>query len=145
MEEKEKKTGGRFETARLVLGILSMVLFLLVAFQSCAAGLGNALSDNGELSGTFGFFVAFNLLASGIIAVGARKSGSLVPWIIAAVPLWLNYFYAKVFGGSFGDLKIWGFVSFAIGVFYLFSAVRTKKGYIIVGVISAVFLAAALI
>ena len=36
------------KTAKLVIGIISMVLFVLVAFQSCAAGLGNALADNGE-------------------------------------------------------------------------------------------------
>ena len=35
------------KTAKLVIGIISMVLFVLVAFQSCAAGLGNALADNG--------------------------------------------------------------------------------------------------
>ena len=28
------------KTAKLVIGIISMVLFVLVAFQSCAAGLG---------------------------------------------------------------------------------------------------------
>ena len=42
------------KTAKLVIGIISMVLFVLVAFQSCAAGLGNALADNGEVSGTSG-------------------------------------------------------------------------------------------
>lgn len=135
----------RWVTAKLILGIISMVLFALVAFQSCAAGLGNALSNNGEVSGSFGFLVALNLLISGIIAVAARKSVKKLPWIITAVLQWLNYFYAKIFSGSYKDLVVWGFLSFAFGVFYLFSAVRTKKGYIIVGVISAVYLAIALI
>ena len=35
---------------KLVSGILSMVLFILVAFQSCAAGVSNALENNGEVS-----------------------------------------------------------------------------------------------
>ena len=143
-EEKQKLTP-KWVTAKLILGIISMVLFVLVAFQSCAAGLGNALSNNGEASGSFGFLVALNLLITGIIAVAARKSVKKLPWIIAAVLLWLNYFYAKIFGGSYSDLVVWGFLSFALGVFYLFSAVRTKKGYIIVGVISVVYLAIALI
>lgn len=143
-EEKQELTP-KWVTAKLILGIISMVLFVLVAFQSCAAGLGNALSNNGEASGSFGFLVALNLLITGIIAVAARKSVKKLPWIIAAVLLWLNYFYAKIFGGSYGDLVVWGFLSFALGVFYLFSAVRTKKGYIIVGVISALYLAIALI
>ena len=36
------------KTAKLVTGILSIVLCVFVTFQSCAAGLVNALEDNGE-------------------------------------------------------------------------------------------------
>lgn len=135
----------KWVTAKLILGIISMVLFALVAFQSCAAGLSNILADKGEASGSFGFLVALNLLITGIMAVAARKSTRKIPWIIAAILLWLNYFYAKIFGGSYTDLVIWGFISFMIGVFYLLSSVRTKKGYIIVLLISAIYLAIALI
>ena len=135
----------KWVTAKLVIGIISMVLFVLVAFQSCAAGLGNAMSNNGESSGTFGFLVAFNLLVTGIIAVAARKSTKKTPWIICTVLLWLNYFYAKMFGGSYSDLVVWGFISYAFGVFYLFSTMRTKKEYIISAIISAVYLLIALI
>jgi len=135
----------RFVTAKLIIGIISMVLFVIVAFQSCVAGLGNIFVDNGESSGAFGILVALNLLITGIIAVAARKSVSKVPWIIAAILLWLNYLFAKLFSGSYKDLVIWGFISFAIGVFYLFSSVRTAKGYIIVGIISVVYLVIALI
>lgn len=135
----------KWVTAKLVLGILSMVLFIVVTFQSCAAGLGNALSNNGEASGAFGFLVAINLLVSGIIAVAARKSVKKTPMIIAAILLWLNYFFAKMFGGSFSDLTVWGFLSFAFGVVYLFSAMRSKKQNIIVAVISVIYLAIALI
>ena len=144
-EEEKQEIKPKWVTAKLILGIISMVLFVLVAFQSCAAGVGNALSNNGEASGSFGFLVALNLLFTGIIAVAARKSVKKMPWIIATVLLWLNYFFAKMFGGSYSDLVIWGFLSFAIGVFYLFSAVRSKKGYIIVSVISAFYLIIALI
>ena len=37
------------KTWKLVSGILSIVLFVLVTFQSCAAGLSNALQENGEI------------------------------------------------------------------------------------------------
>ena len=57
------------KTAKLVIGIISMVLFVLVAFQSCAAGLGNALADNGEVSGTSGMLLAFCMLIAGIVGV----------------------------------------------------------------------------
>ena len=62
------------KTAKLVIGIISMVLFVLVAFQSCAAGLGNALADNGEVSGTSGMLLAFCMLIAGIVGVATRKS-----------------------------------------------------------------------
>ena len=35
------------KTAKLVVGILSIVLFVLVGMQSCVAGLGNTVSNNG--------------------------------------------------------------------------------------------------
>lgn len=38
------------KTSKLVVGIISIVLSILVAFQSCAAGLSNALESNGEVS-----------------------------------------------------------------------------------------------
>ena len=60
------------KTAKLVIGIISMVLFVLVAFQSCAAGLGNALADNGEVSGTSGMLLAFCMLIAGIVGVATR-------------------------------------------------------------------------
>ena len=54
---------------KLVSGILSMVLFILVAFQSCAAGVSNALENNGEVSGSAGLIVAVLMLAGGIVSV----------------------------------------------------------------------------
>ena len=49
---------------KLVSGILSIVLFVFVAFQSCAAGLANSLSENGEVSGSAGIIVAVFMLES---------------------------------------------------------------------------------
>ena len=48
-------------------------------------------------------------------------------------------FFAKTFGGSYGDLIIWGIVSFLLGMFYLLSSVRTVKGYIVVIVLAGLF------
>ena len=53
---------------KLIAGILSIVFFVFVTFQSCAAGVANALSDNGEVSGTAGLIVAFFMLAGGIVS-----------------------------------------------------------------------------
>ena len=40
------------KTTKLVLGILSIRIFVFVLFQSSAAGMANALAANGEVSGT---------------------------------------------------------------------------------------------
>lgn len=92
---------------KLVSGILSMILFVLVAFQSCAAGLSNALEENGEVSGSAGIIVAVFMLAGGIVSVATRKSkgkGGNIALIIlfglAALIGFANY-------GSYSDLAIW--------------------------------------
>ena len=44
---------------RLISGILSMVSFLIITFQSCATGVVNVLEDNNhDTSDVAGFFVA---------------------------------------------------------------------------------------
>ena len=62
------------KTWKLVSGILSVILFALVAFQSCAAGMSNALEENGEVSGSAGIIVAVLLLTGGIVSIATRKS-----------------------------------------------------------------------
>ena len=92
---------------KLVSGILSMILFVLVAFQSCAARVSNALEANGEVSGSAGIIVAILMLAGGIVSVVTRKSekkGGNIALIIlfglAALIGFTNY-------GSYSDLAIW--------------------------------------
>lgn len=94
------------KTWKLVSGILSIVLFCLVSFQSCAAGLGNALSDNGEVSGTAGMFVAVMLLAGGIVSIVSRSGGKGLD--IALVVLYaLGALAGFASAGSYADLNIW--------------------------------------
>jgi Ca2+/Na+ antiporter len=92
---------------KLVSGILSIILFVLVIFQSCAAGLSNALEENGEVSGSAGVIVAIMLLAGGIVSIVTRKSekkGGNIALIIlfglGAIIGFSNY-------GSYSDLAIW--------------------------------------
>ena len=94
------------KTWKLVSGILSIILFVFVAFQSCAAGVGNALAENGESGGSAGIIVAVMLLAGGIVSICARKGGRglnialIVIFGIAAVT-------GFTMAGSFADLNIW--------------------------------------
>ena len=61
------------KTWKLVSGILSIVLSIFVMFQSSAAGLLNALDGSKESSGTAGLFVAFLMIAGGIVSIVVRN------------------------------------------------------------------------
>ena len=66
------------KTWKLVSGIISIVLFAFVMFQSCAAGISNSLAENGE-SGNIALIVLFAL-------------GALCGFTMA---------------GSYADLNVW--------------------------------------
>ncbi len=95
------------KTWKLVSGILSMILFVIVTFQSCAAGVANSLEENGETSGSAGVLVAILMLAGGIVSVATRnaeKKGGNIALIVLfglAALVGFNGF------GSFSDLAIW--------------------------------------
>ena len=61
------------KTAKLVIGIVSIVLFVFIAFQSCAAGMSNALEANGEMSGTAGLLTGILMMTAGIIGIATRN------------------------------------------------------------------------
>ena len=75
------------KTTKLVLGIISIVLCVFVLFQSCAAGIGNALSENGESSGSAGAILAICLLVAGIVGIATRngKAGGANPMSLATL------------------------------------------------------------
>ena len=92
---------------KLVSGILSIILFAVVMFQSCAAGVVNALEDNGGISGSVGVIVGILMLAGGIVSIATRnKTGK--GHDIALIVL---FGLAAVFGfagyGNYSDLVIW--------------------------------------
>jgi Ca2+/Na+ antiporter len=91
---------------KLVSGILSIVLSVLVLFQSCAAGLSNTLSENGEIGGSAGLIVAILLLAGGITSIATRKGGkggSIALIVLFAIAALVGFTCA----GSYSDLLIW--------------------------------------
>jgi hypothetical protein len=69
------------KVAKLVIGIISIVLTLVIFFQSCAASIGDALMEEGGTSGASGILVAILMLVAGIVAIAARNSrgGSIAP------------------------------------------------------------------
>lgn len=108
---------------KLVAGILSIIFFAIVIFQSCAAGVVNTLEDNGDVSGTAGFLVAILMLAGGIVSITTRgvkgKGGNIaliVLFVLAALIGFTNY-------GKFSDLVIWSgwcLINAAVAVLAIF-------------------------
>lgn len=94
------------KTWKIVSGILSIILFMVVTFQSCAAGLYNAMSENGESSGSAGIIVAVMLLAGGIVSIVTRKGGK--GGNIALIVLYcIGALLGFTMAGSYSDLIIW--------------------------------------
>jgi len=136
---------GKWALARMIIGILSMVLFIVIALQSCAAGASNILSNSGEISGTAGLLTAICFFVGGLVGLLTRNSKSKGGAITSCIFFWAAYFFSRMFAGSYGDLKIWGILAFIFGTVYLLSAMTTKKSTIIASVIAAVYLVLGLI
>lgn len=92
---------------KLVSGILSIILFLVVTLQSCAAGLYDAMADTGETSGAAGVLVAILLLAGGIVSIAVRNSDSKGSNIALLVLFGLAALIGFAGYGSYEDLIVW--------------------------------------
>jgi len=112
-------------TWKLVSGILSMILFVFVAFQSCAAGTLNTLEGNGEVGGSAGIIVAIMLLAGGIVSVVTRK-GSKGGNIALIVLFGLGALFGLTLAGGFSDLIIWGVWCLICAVIAVIGLIKKK-------------------
>lgn len=114
------------KTWKLVSGILSIILFVLVTFQSCAAGMYNAMTENGESSGSAGIIVAIMLLAGGIVSIATRNGGKG-----GNIPIIILYAIGALFGftmaGSYSDLVIWAGWCLICAVFAIISLMKGKN------------------
>ena len=134
------KQRGKWSTGKLILGIVSILFFLIIGLQSCAVGIGNALSSSGEISGSFGFLVGLFMCIAGIVGIATRNSIKTSGSIAACVLYWIAAFMAYVGAGSYADLKIWGFISLAFGFIFLLSIMDSRKSKIISTAAAFVFL-----
>lgn len=114
------------KTWKLVSGILSMILFVLVAFQSCAAGMANALEDNGGTSGSIGIFVGILILAGGIVSVATRKSQKNGGNIALIILFGLAALMGFAGHGNYSDLVIWAFWCLINAVLAVVAMVKAK-------------------
>lgn len=111
--------------AKMVIGIISIVLSLVVILQSCVAGLGNALEDNGEVSGSAGAILAVCLLIAGIVGVAA-KSHPGAGYVSGAF-----YAFGGLIGicnyGSYSDLAVWSVICFIFAAVFIIGSPFQKK------------------
>ena len=112
---------------KLVSGILSIVLFLIVSFQSCAAGISNTLSDNGEVGGSAGVLVAIFLLAGGIVSIATRNSKGKGGNIALIILFGLATIIGLALAGSYLDLEIWAAWCAINVVLAIIALVKTPK------------------
>lgn len=124
-EDKEREEL-KMKTWKLVSGILSIVLFAFVSFQSCAAGLSNALESNGEVSGSAGIIVAIMLLVGGIVSIVTRK-GSKGGNIALIVLFGIGALSGFTMAGSYADLNVWAGWCLICAVLAIVSLVKGNK------------------
>lgn len=114
------------KTWKLVSGILSIVLFVFVSFQSCAAGLSNTLEANGEVGGSAGIIVSIMLLAGGIVSIVTRR-GSRGGNIALIVLFGIGALCGFTMAGSYADLYIWAAWCLICAVLAIVSLVKSKN------------------
>ena len=114
------------KTWKLVSGILSIVMFVFVSFQSCAAGVSNSLEANGEVSGSAGVIVAILLLSGGIVSIASRR-GSKGGNIALIVLFGLGALFGFTMAGSYKDLNIWAAWCLICVILAIISLVKGKK------------------
>lgn len=112
------------KTVKLIIGIISIVLFGFILFQSCAAGIGNTLAGNGEVSGSAGVFLAVCMLIAGIVGIATRNgiAGGFVSggfYTVGGLIGIANF-------GSYGDLMIWSVLCFIFAVVFIAGSIMTK-------------------
>ena len=112
------------KTWRLISGILSIVLSLVILLQSCAVGMLEAMGADGSDSASV-LLVALLLIAAGIVAIVTRngsRGGSIALVVLYAV--------AAVIGFSatvYADLIVWAVWCCVCAVAALVSLLRRRK------------------
>lgn len=115
------------KNTKLIIGIISMVLCVFILFQSCAAGLVNALEENGQVSGTAGAMTAILILVAGIVAVATKNSQKKGGNIASAILYGIGGIIGLTGAGNYSDLIIWSILSFIFAAVFVVFAIKTQK------------------
>lgn len=114
------------KTTRLCIGIISMILFVLIMFQSCTAIIGGALTDKAS-GASLGAILAWIMLFAGIIAVCTRHSivGAYITAAFYVIASIISFCTIKTL---FFDVAIWwGILSLIFAVVFICSGIYSTK------------------
>jgi hypothetical protein len=117
----------KWATPRLVIGIITIVLFFLLQFQSCVAGIGESVkslvSEDSGTSGAIGYAASFFFLAAGIVSIACRKSKS------GSVAAGLVYALCGA-AMSAGDFSYFPDLAFYCALSFVFAAIMLIGGIV---------------
>ncbi len=92
---------------KLVSGIISLVIVLIILFQSCAVGVANTMSKSDDMSGTLGVLVAMLLIAAGIVSIVVKNSQNKKSYIPLIILYGLGALIGFTSSGKYADLVVW--------------------------------------
>ncbi|MGX7243505.1 hypothetical protein ACWOC1_01500 [Enterococcus quebecensis] len=105
------------KTTKLVIGVISIILSLLLLFQSSIAELVNDIENKAETDRITGMLLAFSLLVAGIVAITTKNSSGNGNFIAAG-------FYIA---GGYGNLYIWTVLSIIFGAVFVIGDPKIRK------------------
>ena len=112
--------GMPFRLARTIIGILSLVAFIFVMFQSCAANVVNAMEANtADASAGGGTLLAFILLIAGITTALGRDNTKAT--LVAAITYGVGAIIGFASLGTYGDLVFWSIIAVLFGALDVYS------------------------
>lgn len=118
--------GMPFRLARTIIGILSLVAFIFVMFQSCAANVVNAMEANtADASAGGGTLLAFVLLIAGITTALGRDNAKAT--LVAAIMYWVGAIIGFASLGTYGDLVFWSIIAVLFGALDVYSWWRSRR------------------
>ena len=118
--------GMPFRLARTIIGILSLVAFIFVMFQSCAANVVNAMEANtADASAGGGTLLAFILLIAGITTALGRDNAKAT--LVAAIMYGVGAIIGFASLGTYSDLVFWSIIAVLFGALDVYSWWRSRR------------------
>ena len=116
------------KVTKLVVGILQIIIAVYIVFQSMTLGVVHAFENSSDAGGTAGMITAILFITTGIVYISTRKSPKLGGDIAGLVMMLITWISAITNAHDYGDLQLWGWLAFIIGVgFFVWHLIANKK------------------